>query len=68
MNTDISIDNEANVKNNSVSEDNNNYGVIYDRTNDANPPSLPPKSNMPCIHSIIGEVNENFQFWTNIPH
>ena len=25
--------------------------MIYDRTDDANPPSLPPESNMPCIHS-----------------
>ena len=25
--------------------------MIYDRTDDANPPSLPPESNLPCIHS-----------------
>jgi len=27
---------------------------------------LSPESNMPYIHSIIGEVNEKFQFWSNI--
>ena len=54
------------VKKDSVSDDNNYYGVIYDRTDDDNPPSLPPESNMPCIHSIIGEVNEEFHFWNGI--
>ena len=42
--------------------------MIYDRTDDANPPPLPPESNIPCIHSIIEKVNEEFQFWTNIPN
>ena len=37
-----------------------NYGVIYDRTNDADSPSLTPESYMPYIHSIIGEVNKEF--------
>ena len=35
--------------------------MIYDRTDDANPPPLPPESNMPCIHSIIGkDFNNDF--------
>ena len=37
--------------------------MICDRTDDDNPPSLPPESNMPCIQSIIGEVNEEYLFW-----
>ena len=70
-----SIDNGADVGNDGVPDDNDNvnvnYGVIYDRNDDANPPSLPslpPISNIPCIHSIIGEVDREFQFWTNIPN
>ena len=47
------------------------YGVTDDRTDDTNPPSLPPEPNLPCIHSIpsdeikalIEEVNEEFLFW-----
>jgi len=27
--------------------------VIYDRTDYANPPPLPPESNVPCMHSIF---------------
>ena len=61
-------DNEVNVGNNSVHDDNDNYGAICDRTNDANPSSLTPESNISCIHSIIGEVNEDYQFCTNIPN
>ena len=66
MNADLSIDSEVDVGNDSVSDDNDKYGMIYDKSNDANPPLLPLESNMPCIHSIIGEVNEDFQFCTNI--
>ena len=65
---DNSIDNEANVGKDGVPDDNYNYCVIYDRNDDANRPPFPPESNMPCIHSIIGEVNEEFQFWTDIPN
>ena len=50
-NNDNSIDNEDNVGNDGVTDDNDNYGVIYDRTDDVNPPSLPPEPNMPCIYS-----------------
>ena len=60
-----SIGNEADAENDVV-PDNDTYGVIYDRTDDKNPPSLPPESNMRYIHSIIGEVNKDFRFWTNI--
>ena len=63
-----SIRNEADVRNDSVLDDNDKYCMIYDRTDDANPSSLPPKSSMPCIHSMIGEVNKKFHFWTNIPN
>jgi len=52
--------NEADVENDGVPD---NYGVSCDRTDDDNPPSLPPESNMPCIQSIIGEVNEEYLFW-----
>ena len=44
-NNDNSIDNEADVGNNGVPDDNDNYVVIYDRTDAANPPPLPPESN-----------------------
>ena len=27
---------------------------------------LTPESNIPCMHSIIGKVNEEFQFWSDI--
>ena len=64
-----------------VPDDNDNYGVIYDRIDDANSPSLPPESNTPCIHfinitndslvsdevnALIEEVNEEYPFWR--PH
>ena len=65
-NNDNSVNNKTNVD--SVLDNNDKYGVIYDRTNDANPSSLPSESSMPYIHSIIGEVNKVFQFWTNIPN
>ena len=65
-NNDNSIDNEADVGNDGVPDDNDNYVLIYDRTDDANPPPLPPESNMPCMHSITREVNKEFKFWTNI--
>ena len=48
---DNSIGNEADVGNDGVPGDNDNYGVIYDRTDDSNPPSLPQEPNMPCVHS-----------------
>ena len=67
-NNDNSIGNEADVGNDDVPDDNDNYSVIYDRTDDANPPSLPPKSNIPCIHSIIREINKNYKFWIYIPN
>ena len=72
---DNSIGNEADVGNDGVPDD-DNYGVVYDRTDDTNPPSLPPESNLPCIHStnipsdevntLIDEVNEEYLFWR--PH
>ena len=40
--------------------------MIYDRTDEAIPPPLPLESNIPCIHSIIEEVNKDFKFWINI--
>ena len=40
--------------------------MIYDRTDDAIPSPLPPESNIPCIHSIIEEVNKDFKFWIDI--
>ena len=40
--------------------------MIYDRTNDANCPPLLPESNIPYIHSIIVEVNGEFQFLNDI--
>ena len=44
---DIPVDNE--YWNNNRSDVDDNYGVIYNRTNAVNPPSLPQESNMPCI-------------------
>ena len=44
-------DDEANIGYDGVPDDNDIYGVIYDRTDDANTPLLPSESNMPCIHS-----------------
>ena len=65
-NNNNSINNEAYVGNDGVLDDNYNYGVIYDKTDDANPSSLPPETSMPCIYSIIREVNKEFQFWSKI--
>ena len=43
-----------------------NSVLIADDDNDNNLPPLPPGPNLPCIHSIIKEVNEEFQFWNDI--
>ena len=40
--------------------------MIYDRIDDINPLSLPPESNIPCIHSIIGDVNKELKFRIDI--
>ena len=60
------IANEANVGNNGLPDNIDNYGVICDRTDEANLPPLPPKSNIPYIHSIIEEVNKDFKFLIDI--
>ena len=65
-NNDTTINNEVDVGNDGIPDDNDNYGVIYDRTDDAIPPPLQPGSNIPCIHSIIEEVNKDFKFWIDI--
>ena len=43
-----------------------NSVLIADDDNDNNPPPLLPELNLPCIHSIIKEVNKGFQFWPAI--
>ena len=51
-------DDKAVVRYDGVPDDNDNYGVIYDRTDNANPPPLPPESNIPGIHSTNIPSNE----------
>ena len=50
-----------------LNEDGNSV-LIADDDDDNNPPPLPLEPNLPCMHFIIGEVNEDFQFWTDIPN
>ena len=49
-----------------LNEDGNSVLIADDDDDNNNPPPLPPEPNLPCMHSIIGEVNEDFQFWCNI--
>ena len=56
-------DDEADVGYDGVPGENDNYGLIYDRSDDINPPPLPPESpvyttNIPCIHSSIPNNGE----------
>ena len=48
-------DDVGNVRYDGVPDNNDNYGVIYDRSDDVNPPPLPPESpayaiNIPRVH------------------
>ena len=54
---------EANVGYDGVPDDSDKYGVIYDRSDDVNPPPLPLEPpayafNIPCIHSNIPNDGE----------